>query len=72
MLITIIILLIIQAVISVLGLYLYWKDMPAESQKAILRKIEPPKSEVLEWQSPEQGETKAFKKAVEEINVNKE
>lgn len=40
-------------------IYLGFKKLPAEQQKELLRKVEPPKAEVMEWFPPKSEEEMA-------------
>jgi len=48
--------------------YLRFKVMPTETQKEVLRKVAPVKSEVMEWEAPESIEEKTFNDALENIH----
>ena len=51
-----------------IGVYLQFKAMPDETQKGVLRKVAPIKSEVMEWEAPESIEEKTFNDTLENIH----
>ena len=50
---------IIIAIELAILIYLNFKKLPKETQKEMLRKVQPAKSEVLEWHPPESEEVLA-------------
>lgn len=63
----ILIFLIIEVLLTGIIAYFNFKRLPKETQKEILRKVEPTNSEVKTWQSPQEKEEEYHKKLVEDI-----
>ena len=50
-----------------IDIYFHFKSLPREIQKEVLRKIEPVKGEIIEWEAPASEEEIASKKIIEEL-----
>ena len=50
-----------------IDLYFHFKGLPEETQKEILRKVEPVRGEVIEWEAPIEPEIKMSRELTEEI-----
>lgn len=67
MILIILIILIIQTILISGLLYLKWKETPLETQQEIKRQIQPPKTEIKEWEPEQSQEEKAFQETLKRI-----